>query len=160
MRREVSVRKPVAWPWFIAVSVAVAAGTFAPSASQDQPSTQPTFRTSTNLVVIDAVVVDRRGEHVRDLTAADFEIVQNGRPMQVRQAVYVDATGGDRGAATSPQSIRPTPPRTDPAPARRTSISDTPVAENSRIIAIVVDDLGLSFESVAAVRRTLTKFVN
>jgi len=70
----------------------------------------PTFRTSTNLVVIDAVVTDEKGRHVRDLTAADFEVVQSGRRREVRQAIYVETGPVESGVArasdvTPPQSV-------------------------------------------------------
>ena len=95
-----------------------------------------------------------------DLTAADFDVVEGGRTMEVRQAVYVDTA---RGASPPPPSSQPVvlaPPATAPGQARRPSISDAPVADRTRIIAIVVDDLGLSFESTHHVRRMLTKFVD
>src|SRR5687768_17251547 len=94
-------------------------------ASTQQPATQqpperPVFRTGTNLAIIDAVVVDRAGRHVRDLTADDFEIVQEGRTHQVRQALFV--TAGPVPAA--PASAAPTgekspvPPAAPPPPSR------------------------------------------
>ena len=44
-------------------------------AQQQQP---PSFRSSTALVAVDAAVVDKDGKPVTDLTAADFEIVEDG----------------------------------------------------------------------------------
>jgi VWFA-related protein len=48
---------------------------------QTQP---PTFRTGTNLVQIDAIVTDHDGETVTDLTADDFELQDDGKPMTIR----------------------------------------------------------------------------
>jgi VWFA-related protein len=126
--------------------------------SQEQP--KPTFRTSTNLVVIDAVAVDGGGRHVRDLTAADFEVVQSGRTMPVRQVVYVESAAGAT-ATVSPRDLLAAPSSAASAPSvRRPSIGDAPLPSNARVIAVVVDDLGLSFESTYTVRRALSKFVS
>ena len=142
----------LAWSCCIAAGLAILSHPHL--ASQAPPPSQPTFRTSTNLVVIDAVVIDDRGRHVRDLTAADFEVIQSGRTMQVRQAVYVDAAA--RAALPFARTEAPG------ASSRQTltSISDARVEDTARIIALVVDDLGLSFDSTYSVRRALTKFVD
>ena len=44
----------------------------------------PTFRSGTNLVQIDAIVDDRDGEPVTDLTADDFDLQDDGKPMAIR----------------------------------------------------------------------------
>jgi len=47
---------------------------------QQQP---PTFRTQVDAIVIDAFVADRGGNAVRDLTADDFELLENGKPQAI-----------------------------------------------------------------------------
>ena len=59
-------------------SIIVVACTAAALAARQAPSEPPRFRVAVDLVSIDAVVTDRKGEVVRDLTAADFEVVQDG----------------------------------------------------------------------------------
>ena len=44
---------------------------------------QQTFRSGVNVVSVYATAVDRGGRFVPDLTAADFEITDNGRPQQI-----------------------------------------------------------------------------
>ena len=44
---------------------------------------QQTFRSGVNVVPVYPTVVDRGGRFVPDLTAADFEITDNGRPQQI-----------------------------------------------------------------------------
>ena len=72
----------------VAVVVALRPGT--PLAGQSQPSADarppqtPPFRAESELVTVDVVVVDRHGEPVRDLTAADFTVAEDGRPQSVQ----------------------------------------------------------------------------
>ena len=40
-------------------------------------------RITTNLMQVDATVTDRDGKQVTDLKAADFEIMENGRPQAI-----------------------------------------------------------------------------
>jgi VWFA-related protein len=113
-------------------------------------------RITTNLVQIDAVVTDRNGRQVTDLRAEDFEILENNRPQAITNFSYVSLAPA--GAANNPttattrnadrNAVAPPPPaRLRPEQVRRT-------------IALVVDDLGLSFESVHFVRRALRRFVD
>src|SRR5687767_1145797 len=47
------------------------------------------FRLGVELVQVDAVVTDARGRHITDLTAEDFEVLQDGRLQQVSTFAYV-----------------------------------------------------------------------
>jgi VWFA-related protein len=50
-------------------------------AAQDPPpANQPTFRATTERVVIDAAVVDQAGRPITDVTATEFELKVDGRP--------------------------------------------------------------------------------
>ena len=141
-----------------------------PSPRAITPDEWPTFRAGTRLATIDAVVVDDQGRHVTDLTPADFEIVERGATPKVRQAVYVRVGGnGPPAAAPSPPpaaaATTPTAPNAPPAARLRPlAAGSTAVASakagNSRVVAIVVDDLGLSFESTASVRQMLARYVD
>jgi VWFA-related protein len=124
------------------------------SPSAQQPSAEDeVVRITTNLVQIDAVVTDKKGNHVADLTADDFEILEDGRPQQITNFTYVpdDAPG-------------PRPPASKEAPADKNGPPAPPVRlrpeQVRRTLAVVIDDLGLSFESTAYVREALKKFVN
>jgi hypothetical protein len=50
------------------------------SAAQDPPGAQPTFRATTERIVIDAAVVDQAGRPITDVTAAEFELKVDGKP--------------------------------------------------------------------------------
>ena len=49
----------------------------------------PVFRASTDLVTIDAVVTDRDGKPVTNLTRDDFEVTVAGKHQTLEQAVYI-----------------------------------------------------------------------
>jgi len=118
---------------------------------------QPTFRTSSTLATIDAVVFDDDGHPVTDLTKDEFEVKVSGKRQELQQAVYVRAD-----APLTPQA-----PRSPGAAAHATSSNASAVLKAStigtgqitRTLAFVVDDLSLSFESTFAVRRALSKYI-
>jgi VWFA-related protein len=107
---------------------------------------------TTNLVQVDAVVTDKNGKLVTDLKPEEVEISEDGRKQRVTHFSYnaTETAAPDRAAKSAPvdKNAPPIPPtKLRPEDVRRT-------------IAIVVDDLGLSFESTYYVRRALKKFVD
>ena len=63
-----------------------------------QPPAQPTFRASTELIAIDATVVNDRGEPVANLTPVDFVLTIDGSP---RRVVSAPLGCSDQGACVS-----------------------------------------------------------
>ncbi len=53
----------------------------------------PAVTTFTAPRVIDAVVTDSHGKHIAGLTAADFQIVQDGKPQEITKFVELTRTG-------------------------------------------------------------------
>src|SRR5262245_32166228 len=51
--------------------------------SPQQPTPPPTFRVEVNYVEVDATVTDAAGNPVSDLTAADFEVLEEGKPQKI-----------------------------------------------------------------------------
>ena len=76
----------------LVVSVASVAAHQTP-AEQAQPQRPPTIRTGTNLVRVDVTVLDRRGDPVKDLTARDFDIEEDGVAQPVQSFQLVQASG-------------------------------------------------------------------
>lgn len=78
--------------WFrCALAILCGTAVFAQSAPPTQtPAQQPTFRTKVNAVTLDVTVLDKSGRPVNDLTADDFEIVEQGKPQKVEQFELVD----------------------------------------------------------------------
>lgn len=105
---------------------------------------QDVVRISTNLVQVD-VVVTKDGKPVTDLKAEDFEIREDGRRQPITNFAFlsVRSLSSDRTQGTSSTTGTPVRPH-----------------EIRRTLAIVVDDLGMSFQSMANLRQYLQKFVN
>jgi len=132
------------------------AGLFLLAAAFSQHNPDNTIRITVNLVQVDAVVSDAKGKQVTDLEAKDFEILQDGKPQKITHFSYV-STVPRKPAAVPPTQVavdRTSPPP-PPAPAQRLRMNQV-----RRTIALVVDDLGLSFESIGQVRQSLKKFVD
>lgn len=125
-----------------------------PGSQQRESQDADVVRVTTNLVQIDASVTDKNGRQITDLRPEDFEVTQDGRVQKVTNVSYV--------------STRPPNTNTDTLPAKHgVAAINGPVPSVSlrpeqvrRTIALVVDDLALSFVSTAFVRKTLTKYIN
>jgi VWFA-related protein len=115
---------------------------------------QPTFRAGTRLATFDAVVTDGKGRHVTDLTPADFEVVERGKRQAVRQVAYVHAVRPDAASAGNAGA-----PAT-PAPAMPGAPGLPTPEQTGRVMAIVVDDLRMSFRSTVDVRTMLNRYVD
>jgi VWFA-related protein len=105
-----------------------------------------TLHIDVNLVQVDAVVTDRQGRAVTNLKPEDFEILEDGKPQPITNFSFINLA-----ATNTPASSRPgilTPP-------------EALKSENvNRTVVLVADDLNLSFESTALLRRALKKFVD
>src|SRR5579872_3745323 len=138
------------------VFLRLAAGTFLLATAFSQETADTTIRISVNLVQVDAVVTDSKGKHVSDLQASDFQILQDGKPQKITHFSYI-ATAAPK-PATPPGATQVADKKTPPPPS--TPGTRLKVNQVRRTIALVVDDLGLSFESMAQVRSSLKKFVD
>jgi VWFA-related protein len=121
--------------------------------AQAPPPEDHTIRISVNLVEVDAVVVDRKGNPIKDLTASDFEVLQDKKAQQIRSVQWIPW-----GAETQP--ARPEVSQSkNTAPAPVVPGRSLNRADVRRTIAIVIDDLGLSFESIARLKPELKKYI-
>ncbi|CAN5495854.1 hypothetical protein BH10ACI2_BH10ACI2_07910 [soil metagenome] len=120
-----------------------------PSPQSTPPDDNDVVKISTNLIQVDVSVTDKKGKIVRDLRRDEIEIYQNGKKQDLNTFSFVSnvrETPEEAKAKIIPGIPAPPPPIT-PANVKRT-------------IALVVDDLTLSFESTYYVRRALKKFVD
>ncbi len=117
-------------------------------------------RITTNLVQIDAVVTDKNGNQITDLRPEDFEIFENNRAQPITNFSYIDNTP----AASDATNVEKKDKEKKDKDKNRTTTPLPPARlrpeQVRRTIALVVDDLGLSFESSYFVRESLKKFVD
>jgi VWFA-related protein len=109
---------------------------------------------NTSLIQIDVTVTDSKGKIITDLKAEDFEIFENKDKQDITNFSFIQT---QTEAKPLPS---PTPNSADtklmiPLPPARIKLENV-----RRTVAVVVDDLNLSFESTAFVRRALKKFVD
>jgi VWFA-related protein len=109
---------------------------------------------STNLVQVDATVLDKDGNIVTGLTADDFEIYENNKKQPITNFSSVELQRDKLSVTTITPKSNKKAPTVPPMPTtlRRDQVR--------RTVALVVDDLGLSFGSVDSVRSALKKFVD
>ena len=144
------------------LAVACATAAVAAGQSPPQPSAQsPTFRVGVDGVMIDAVVTDRKGAVVRDLTADDFEVYQDGKRQKVTFTQFVPVITAAAPAAAGAAASAPVAAGTMAAPVPAPPSPAPPIARErvARTIVILVDDLGLSVEGLHSVKQGLRKFV-
>lgn len=113
------------------------------------PPADDVVRITTTLIQIDVTVTDKDGKPVSDLTQDEIEIYENGELQKISNFSFVSSGRVEaRKEPDNPDAGLPdTRRRIDPADVHRT-------------IALVVDDLALSFESTHFVRRALKNFVD
>jgi VWFA-related protein len=120
-----------------------------------QPQTQTgddkddVVRITTNLVQVDAVVT-KDGKQVTNLTADDFEIFEDGKRQAITSFAFISNVPN-----TAPQPVA----KDTKKPATVVPFGPVKPNETRRTMAVVVDDLGLSAESMHQVKRQLRKFV-
>jgi VWFA-related protein len=131
--------------YFPALLIALAIGVN----SQTVPAQDDVVKITTTLVQIDVTVTDSKGKPVRDLKADEFEIYENGQKQAISNFSFVSSVRETTEPVKKDDKLAvPVPP----VEVRRDQIK--------RTIALVVDDLSLSFESAYQVRRSLKKFVD
>lgn len=130
------------------LALALSLCVFLPGLAQTKTDDDDVVRITTNLVQIDAVVL-KDGKLVPNLKAEDFEIFEDGRKQTITSFAYIS------NVPTTSAAVAVSADRDKSVPAAPLKRDDP-----RRTVAIVVDDLGLSAESMGQVRRQLRKFVN
>ena len=121
---------------------------------EPQRSESPRFRVAVDAVRIDVVVTDRDGRIVNDLGADDFEVRQDGRPQKVTFAQFIPVFPNPE--LSSNRALAPGRPGNPPGLSSPAPAPALARANIQRTLALVVDDLGLSVESLFYVKRGCT----
>jgi VWFA-related protein len=118
------------------------------------PTDAPVFRASTELIRLDVSVTDANGHPVPNLQASDFEVFQDGKRQRVQFADFRPAGSSSTStgeSSTSPGLAATPASRGDAAPTSETA---------ARRLVFVVDEVQMSFESVAYARKALEAIVD
>ncbi len=119
------------------------------------PAEKPLVRVTVELVQVDAVVTDSAGNHVTDLKPEEFDIRENGKPRSITNFSFI------AGATPAVEPFTPVAPpvgKRAPPPPPVAPVRIAP-GQATRTVAIVVDDLGISEQSFAALRQALERLV-
>ena len=104
------------------------------------------IRFRTNEVKLDIVVKDKKGRPVKDLTAADFQILEDGVGQQIQSFMYVNRDTQPAPPDTRPQEQKGT--KTEPI-ATTTISTPAPVRTSPGVTALVFDRLSPEARSLA-----------
>ena len=119
-----------------------------PGAPPDQQPAQPTFRAGVSFVRVDVIVTDRRGVPAIDLTAADFDITEDGKAQKIEQFRLIRVDGNQR-------------PGDEPLREIRTAYDQELEAarDDVRLFVIFLDDYHTRDISALSVKSPLTQFI-
>jgi len=120
--------------------------------ANQQPANQqptPTFRTGVNFVRVDAIVTDKDGKAVPNLTADDFEVTEQNRPQKIETFRLVSLDGGGAAPGEPPREIR-----TELDEEREAARDDV------RLFGIFLDDYHVRLESSLIARDQIARFVD
>ena len=126
----------------VALVLMVLAGGAQQQQPQPSPIDTPIFRSTVDVVEIDAFVVDKDGNPVTDLTEDDFEVLEDGKPQEITSFAVVNI-----------------PIETTVRPVISTTVPDVRTNQRSegRIYLIAVDEI--PGRLVARLRLRLRQFV-
>ncbi len=118
----------------VSLFVYLAFGVAMLSASGQSPATQqPTFRAATEVVQIDVTVLDKDRRPIRDLTKADFTILEDGKPQSIVAFSPIDVPDPAPSLAALPAGMRWT---RDVAP----DVQTNALPQEGRIFVLFLDD--------------------
>ena len=117
-----------------------------------EAESQDVVKITTNLVQVDAVVT-KDGKQITDLKGEDFQLFEDGKPQTITEFSYIS------NVPTAPANVAATPPAKD-----KTAAPVIPPAvrphDVRRTIALVIDDLGMSVQSISLARSQARKLIN
>jgi VWFA-related protein len=142
--------------WSVPILVGALAAQTPQSFQQRPEPSDAVIRINVNLVQVDAIVTDSKDRPVTDLKAEDFIVLQDGKAQKISNCFYINT----RESTVRNAAGKPTPPAKGAVPAPPPPPTPLKAGQIRRTIALVVDDLGLSFTSIAGVRNSLKKWVD
>ena len=115
---------------------------------QGEQARQPVFRTGINFVRVDAIVTDKQGNPVADLTQADFEIQEDGKPQKVETFRLIQVSGTPAPGAERAREILSEYDQESEA-----------ARDDVRLFVFFLDDYHVRKGASMGVREPLTRFI-
>jgi VWFA-related protein len=113
------------------------------------PTQPPVFRTGINFVRVDVIISDKTGNPVADLTQADFDVTEDGKPQKIDTFKLVKLDGGRADSMNTP----PKEIRTDYDEEAEAARDDV------RLFSIFLDDYHVRKGASLASRTQLARFI-
>jgi VWFA-related protein len=117
----------------------------------ENPDKDFVIRVGVEEVRLDAVVVDKKGHQITDLTADDFEIYQDGHPQKVTYGAYI--------AEHKPKAAQEGISAHDSKKEQPVVTAPLSKEDVHRTILFLIDDLSMRMPNLANTRMALQKFV-
>jgi len=102
---------------------------------------QPTFRSTTALVQVNAVVLDSRGQFVHGLDAGDLTLLEDGKPQKIEQFYLVTHDPATRASLLAAEE------------------AGRPEAAAHRVFVLVFDEGNLAAESLMRIQKGAEAFI-
>jgi VWFA-related protein len=149
----------------LAFAAIAAAGQDPAQNSQQNPAREkPLVRVYVDLVQMDVVVTDAKGNHVSDLRPEEFEVLENGKPQSITNFSFLSGarvgTIANTPPSTPPGAVTGKGAKVPPLPPPPIPPARIAAGEATRTIAVVMDDLGIGEQSFAALHAALEKFID
>jgi len=113
---------------------------------QDVMHSDQTLRTNTRLVLVDVVATDSKGQPVPDLTAADFTLLEDGKPQKISSFIFEHSAG----ALVQTAQIQVPP----------SVVTNAPKFQSNSLNVILFDAANGDFSEHVYARDQLLKFLN
>jgi len=137
-----------------ALALAAAAALLAPAANSRAQEKPPQFPSAVDVVTVDVVVKDKKGNPVTGLSAAEFELLEDGRPMTVTSFDAISPANFTEAAEAADESAADVTAAGEPPPGAEAAVSRL-----KRTFVIVFDQMNLTSLLADRSRRALEAFL-
>jgi VWFA-related protein len=146
--------------WKVA-AISAALATLVGQGYARQAGTQPppTFRSGTTIIEVDAIVKDGKGRFVPDLTAADFEVLEDGKPQRVETLFLVRGREVVSAATVAAPESVPVPPVSPIRPVNAPPPAPAPVPRTERVFVLMFDTENIQPGSFDRVKKAAEDFL-
>jgi VWFA-related protein len=126
--------------WLVTFCTVVAGAVCVGDAQQPQAPAQnpPVFRGEVDVIQLDVSVLDKERRPIRGLTAADFTVLENGKPQRIVAVSQIDAVENDPPPTSWMRHV--------PKDVVANDLSDE--LGDGRLYAVVMDDVNLPWDDV------------